>query len=77
MGKQYRDKEAKKEFNPDSIDLMGLSVRTYNCLTRAGIHTLSQLRKYSETDLKGIRNLSEKCVNEIREKLKATEIRDE
>ena len=75
--KQYRKEKEGKEIDPDDIDLMGFSIRTYNCLKRAGVHTISQLRKYSETDLKGIRNLSEKCVNEIREKLKATEIRDE
>ncbi len=51
------------------IDDLDLSVRSYNCLKRAGIRTVAQLRKMSDSDLEGVRNLSGKCIAEIREKL--------
>ena len=39
------------------IDDLDLSVRSYNCLKRAGIHSVRQLVEYSENDLPNIRNL--------------------
>ena len=46
------------------------SVRTYNCLTRAGIHTVGELIKYTEEDLLEIRNFGTKGVEEVCELLR-------
>ena len=59
-----------EESNPTKIENMDLSVRSYNCLKRAGIDTLQQLAKLSYRDLINVRNLGRKSVNEIIEKLK-------
>ena len=53
-----------------SIDELELSVRSFNCLKRAGVETVGQLRLMTEDDLRRIRNLSRKCVDEIIAKLK-------
>ena len=56
---------------PDSLllDEMDLSVRTYVCLKRAGIHTLGDLRKMSREDLAKIRNLGLRSLEEVINKL--------
>lgn len=59
-----------EESNPTKIENMDLSVRSYNCLKRAGIDTLQQLAKLSYQDLTHVRNLGRKSVDEIIEKLK-------
>ena len=56
------------------IDDMEFSVRTYNCLKRAGIHTAGQLQELNEEDLREIRNLGEKSILEIQEKLEELEV---
>lgn len=48
---------------------MDLSVRAYNCLHRAGIETLDDIRHMSEADLMKVRNLGVGCVREIKNKL--------
>ena len=49
-------------------DLM-LSVRSYNCLKREGINTVSELVGLSESQLMNIRNFGQKSVDEVRDKL--------
>lgn len=44
-----------------------LSVRTYNCLMRAGVTELSQLSEWTKAELMRVRNLSERCFKEILE----------
>lgn len=51
-----------------SIESLDFSVRTYNCLKRAGITSVEKLRMMSDEDLFHIRNLSRKCIAEIRQK---------
>lgn len=46
-----------------------LSLRSYNCLKRAGIHTVEELRALSDEELNIIRNLDRKCIEEIHETL--------
>lgn len=53
------------------IEDMDLSVRAYNCLKRAGINTLGQLRVMTDSDFGRIRNLNKHTVEEIRQKLAA------
>ena len=64
------DNELRKKYAQTKIEDMDLSVRSYNCLKRAGIDDLQQLAKLSYNDLAGIRNLGRKCVGEIIERLK-------
>ena len=54
-----------------SINDLDLSVRSYNCLMREGITTVSQLVALSESQLMNIRNFGQKSVDEVREKLSA------
>ena len=51
------------------IEDLGLSVRAYNSLKRAGIRTVEQLGRLTDDDLCHIRNLGRKCVEEIRRRL--------
>ena len=53
-----------------SIEDMDLSVRSYNCLKRAGIHTVEDLTKRSEEDMLKVRNLGRKSLDEVIAKLK-------
>ena len=48
-----------------SIENMDFSVRTYNCLRRAGKDTLKDLVEMTEEELRGIRNLGRKSVDEV------------
>ena len=51
------------------IDQLELSVRSYNCLKRDGIDTVSDLIQKSEEDMLGVRNLGKKSLEEIKNKL--------
>ena len=52
------------------IDELELSVRSYNCLKRAGINTVEELCKMSSEDMMHVRNLGRKALEEILQKLK-------
>ena len=52
-----------------SIEELDLSVRAFNCLKRAGINTVGQLRTMTDDDFAHVRNLGRKCTEEIRTKL--------
>src|SRR5690606_24385389 len=51
------------------IEDLDLSVRSYNCLKREGINSVSELVALSETQLMNIRNFGQKSVDEVRDKL--------
>ena len=51
------------------IEDLDLSVRSYNCLKRAGIHSVRQLIEFSENDLMNIRNFGAKSIEEVKDKL--------
>jgi DNA-directed RNA polymerase subunit alpha len=51
------------------IESMDLSVRSYNCLKREGINSVSELVALSEHQLMNIRNFGQKSVDEVRDKL--------
>ncbi len=51
------------------IDDLDLSVRSFNCLKRAGIHSVRQLLDFSEEDLLNIRNFGVKSIEEVKDKL--------
>ena len=52
------------------IEELDLSVRAYNCLKRAGHHTLQDLTALSESEMMKIRNLGKKSLKEVIDKIK-------
>ncbi|QFJ54737.1 DNA-directed RNA polymerase subunit alpha [Pseudobutyrivibrio xylanivorans] len=52
-----------------SIDELELSVRSYNCLKRAGINTVAELCDKTPDDMMKVRNLGRKSMEEVEEKL--------
>ncbi|MBO4569898.1 MAG: DNA-directed RNA polymerase subunit alpha [Clostridia bacterium] len=52
-----------------SIEEMDLSVRSYNCLKRAGINTVEDLTKKTEEDMLKVKNLGRKSLDEVINKL--------
>lgn len=51
------------------VESLNLTVRSYNCLKREGIHTVGELVSRSEQDLLDIRNFGSKSIDEVKEKL--------
>jgi len=51
------------------IEELDLSVRSFNCLKRAGVHTIAQLRAMSRDELIKVRNLGRKSYEEVLKKL--------
>lgn len=62
--------EKQQEFDNIMIEELELSVRAYNCLRRANVHTLSDLLKYSQEDLLEFKNFGQKSADEVAESLK-------
>jgi DNA-directed RNA polymerase subunit alpha len=52
-----------------TIEELDLSVRSYNCLKRAGINTVEELNEKSEEDMMKVRNLGKKSLEEVKQKL--------
>ena len=52
-----------------TIEELDLSVRSYNCLKRAGINTVQELSSKSEDDMMKVRNLGRKSLEEVKAKL--------
>ncbi len=52
-----------------AIDDLDLSVRSYNCLKRAGINTVQDLIQKSEDDMLKVRNLGKKSLDEVMKKI--------
>ena len=61
------DKEKVLEMNIDELEL---SVRSYNCLKRAGINTVEELCNRTSEDMMKVRNLGRKSLEEVLSKLK-------
>jgi DNA-directed RNA polymerase subunit alpha len=51
------------------IEDLQLTIRSYNCLKREGIHAVGELVARSEADLLDIRNFGAKSINEVKDKL--------
>ncbi|NUF97680.1 DNA-directed RNA polymerase subunit alpha [Lactobacillus mellis] len=64
--KEETRKEKKLEMTIEELDL---SVRSYNCLKRAGINTVQELTDKTESDMMKVRNLGRKSLEEVKEKL--------
>nr|YP_010930391.1 RNA polymerase alpha subunit [Ochrosphaera neapolitana]WKK50119.1 RNA polymerase alpha subunit [Ochrosphaera neapolitana] len=57
--------ENQADINNTLIEELELSVRAYNCLKRANIHTLGDLLKYSQNDLLEFKNFGQKSAGEV------------
>lgn len=64
--KEETHKEKMLEITIEELDL---SVRSYNCLKRAGINTVKELTDRTESDMMKVRNLGQKSLEEIKLKL--------
>jgi DNA-directed RNA polymerase subunit alpha len=53
------------------IEELDLSVRSYNCLKRAGINTVEELVEKSPEDMMKVRNLGKKSLDELKQKMSA------
>ena len=53
------------------IEEMDLSVRSYNCLKRAGVNTVEDLIKKSKADMLKVKNLGVKSIDEVIQKLES------
>ena len=67
--KNEDDKQAK--LLKMTIEEMDLSVRSYNCLKRANIHTVEDLTRKSEDEMLKVRNLGRKSLDEVILKLQS------
>ena len=52
-----------------TIEELDLSVRSYNCLKRAGINTVQELTGKTESEMMKVRNLGRKSLEEVKNKL--------
>ncbi len=57
-----------------TIEDLDLSVRSYNCLKRAGINTVADLAQKSEDDMMKVRNLGRKSLEEVKKKLQELDL---
>ncbi|WP_338377422.1 DNA-directed RNA polymerase subunit alpha C-terminal domain-containing protein, partial [Enterococcus faecium] len=64
--KEETQKEKMLEMTIEELDL---SVRSYNCLKRAGINTVQELTNKSEPEMIKVRNLGRKSLEEVKLKL--------
>ena len=65
-----KEDDQKEKVLEMSIDELELSVRSYNCLKRAGINTVEELTNKTEDDMMKVRNLGRKSLDEVYAKLK-------
>ena len=65
-----KDDDEKEKVLEMSIDELDLSVRSYNCLKRAGINTVEELTNKTSEDMMKVRNLGRKSLEEVLAKLK-------
>jgi len=64
-----KEEEKKDKLLEMSIEELDLSVRSYNCLKRAGINTVQELIQRNEEEMMKVRNLGKKSLEEVISKL--------
>ena len=69
-----RKEDPKQKALETAIEDLDFSVRAYNCLKRAGIHTLQDLVSKSDSDIMKIRNLGKKSLKEVLDKVKELDL---
>ncbi len=62
--------DTKEKLLEMTIEELDLSVRSYNCLKRAGINTIQELANKTIEDMMKVRNLGKKSLEEVEQKLK-------
>ena len=71
------EQKIKEPLDDMTVEEMDFSVRSFNCLKRAGIHTLGDLRRLTDEDLYRIRNLGRKGKEEVLSKLEVYNVKIE
>lgn len=66
-----KDEKSKEKMLEMTIEELDLSVRSFNCLKRAGINTVEDLANRTEEEMMKVRNLGIKSLEEVIEKLKS------
>lgn len=66
-----KEEDKKEKVLEMTIEELDLSVRSYNCLKRAGINTVQELTERSMDDMMKVRNLGKKSLEEVEQKLEA------
>lgn len=66
-----RVEDPKSKHEDKTIEELDLSVRSYNCLKRAGISTVNELCSKSEDEMMKVRNLGKKSLKEVKEKIES------
>lgn len=66
-----KEESKKEKVLETTIEELDLSVRSYNCLKRAGINTVQDLTNRSENDMMKVRNLGRKSLEEVTAKLES------
>ena len=69
-----KKEDPKQKALETAIEDLDFSVRAYNCLKRAGIHTLQDLVNKSDADVMKIRNLGKKSLKEVLDKVKELDL---
>jgi ribosomal protein L15 len=64
-----KEEEKKDKILEMTVEELDLSVRSYNCLKRAGINTVEELIQRTEEDMMKVRNLGKKSLEEVQRKL--------
>jgi DNA-directed RNA polymerase subunit alpha len=64
-----KEEDQKEKVLEMKIEELDLSVRSYNCLKRAGINTVQELAHKTEEDMMKVRNLGRKSLEEVKAKL--------
>ena len=64
-----KENDAQEKVLEMNIDELELSVRSYNCLKRAGINTVEELCNKTSEDMMKVRNLGRKSLEEVQQKL--------
>lgn len=64
-----KEEDKKEKVLEMTIEELDLSVRSYNCLKRAGINTVEELTQKTDDDMMKVRNLGKKSLEEVGEKL--------
>ena len=66
-----KEEDKKEKILEITIEELDLSVRSYNCLKRAGINTVEELSMRDEEEMMKVRNLGKKSLEEVQQKLEA------
>ena len=66
-----KEEDKKEKVLEMTIEELDLSVRSFNCLKRAGINTVQELTERSMEDMMKVRNLGKKSLEEVEQKLEA------